>query len=126
LKTAAINSITYGNDNTSSSSSDISRLGYIFIRKLIDSVRFEVFIAVTMKIIVFWDVALCISYVNRRFGENYRLHLQSSSETSVNVRSIQRHIPEDGNLLIIFYLYYTSGIHTAVDNSNIFHRNFAL
>jgi hypothetical protein len=25
---------------------------------------------------VFWDVALCRSYVNRRFGGKYRLHLQ--------------------------------------------------
>jgi hypothetical protein len=40
------------------------------------SVRFEVFTAVTMKNVVFWDVALCSSCVNRRFGERYRLHLQ--------------------------------------------------
>jgi hypothetical protein len=29
-----------------------------------------------MKNVVFWDVALCRSCVNRRFGETYRLHLQ--------------------------------------------------
>jgi hypothetical protein len=39
-------------------------------------VRFEVFTAVTMKNAVFWDVALCRSGVNRRFGGMYRLHLQ--------------------------------------------------
>jgi hypothetical protein len=39
-------------------------------------VRFEVFTAVTMKNVVFWDVALCKSCVNRRFGGTYSLHLQ--------------------------------------------------
>jgi hypothetical protein len=32
--------------------------------------------AVTTKNVVFWDVALYISWVNRRFGGTYRLHLQ--------------------------------------------------
>jgi hypothetical protein len=45
-------------------------LNYTFI------VRFEVFRAVTMKNAVFWDVALCTSCVNRRFGGTYRLNLQ--------------------------------------------------
>jgi hypothetical protein len=39
-------------------------------------VRFEVFTAVTMKNAVFWDVAPCKYFVNRRFGGTYRLHLQ--------------------------------------------------
>jgi hypothetical protein len=39
-------------------------------------VRFEVLTAVTRKNAVFWDVAPCISCVNRRFGGTYRLHLQ--------------------------------------------------
>jgi hypothetical protein len=39
-------------------------------------IRFKVFTAVTMKNAVFWDVALCRSCVNRRFGGTYRLHLQ--------------------------------------------------
>jgi hypothetical protein len=29
---------------------------------------------------VFWDVALCINGVNRRFGGTYRLHLQGRRE----------------------------------------------
>jgi hypothetical protein len=29
-----------------------------------------------MKNVVFWDVAPCISYVNRRFGGTYRLRLK--------------------------------------------------
>jgi hypothetical protein len=39
-------------------------------------VRFEVFTEVTMKNAVFWDVAPCRCYFNRRFGGTYRLHLQ--------------------------------------------------
>jgi hypothetical protein len=39
-------------------------------------IRFEVFTAVTMKTVVFWDVVPCRSCVNQRFGETYRLHLQ--------------------------------------------------
>jgi hypothetical protein len=33
-------------------------------------VIFEVFTAVTMKNGVFWDIMLCGSYKNRRFGGN--------------------------------------------------------
>jgi hypothetical protein len=39
-------------------------------------VRFEVLTAVTMKNAVFWDVAPCRYFVNRRFGGTYRLHFQ--------------------------------------------------
>jgi hypothetical protein len=41
-----------------------------------DDVRFEVFTAVAMKNVVFWDMALCRSCVNRCFRGTYRLHLQ--------------------------------------------------
>jgi hypothetical protein len=60
-----------------------------------NKVRFEVLTGVTIKNVVFWDVTLCISCVNRRFGETYPFHVHDSSETSVNVRYTQRHIPED-------------------------------
>jgi hypothetical protein len=33
-------------------------------KKMTKTIKFEVFTAVTMKSVVFWDVALCISYVN--------------------------------------------------------------
>jgi hypothetical protein len=42
-------------------------------------VRFQAFTAVTMKHAVFWDVALCRSCVDRRFGGTYRLRLQTSA-----------------------------------------------
>jgi hypothetical protein len=40
------------------------------------SARFEVFTAVAMKDVVFWDVAPCGPCKNRRFGGEYRLHHQ--------------------------------------------------
>jgi hypothetical protein len=43
-----------------------------------------------LKNVVFWDVALCRSCVNRRFGGKYHLHLQGR-----NARSTQSHIPQD-------------------------------
>jgi hypothetical protein len=89
-------------------------------------VKFEVFMAVTVKNAVFWDVAPCRSCVNRLFGGTYRLHLQGmktdergtadvdgsslmdfstlkmeairSYETSVHRRPTRRHIPKDGIL----------------------------
>jgi hypothetical protein len=36
--------------------------------KPLNIVRFELFAAVTMKNVVFWDVMLCGSSKNRRFG----------------------------------------------------------
>jgi hypothetical protein len=38
-----------------------------------NSVRFDVFTAVTMKNVVFWDVTPCGSCKNRRFGGTWRL-----------------------------------------------------
>jgi hypothetical protein len=53
-----------------------------------------------LKNAVFWDVAPCRSYVNRRFGGTYRLHLQGSSETSVYTRSTGRNIPVDALFIV--------------------------
>jgi hypothetical protein len=40
-------------------------------------IRFDVFIAVTMKDAVFWDMTmLCSSFKNRSLGGTYCLHLQ--------------------------------------------------
>jgi hypothetical protein len=48
-----------------------------FFENKIPFVRFDVFTAMTMKKAAFWDVAPCISCVNRRFGGTYRLQLDS-------------------------------------------------
>jgi hypothetical protein len=71
-------------------------------------VRFEFFTAVTMKNVVFWDVALCRPWVNRRFGGAYGFHLQgrkiradfSTLKMEANPGSTQRHIPEDDTLRV--------------------------
>jgi hypothetical protein len=84
-------------------------------------VRFEVSTAVTMMIIIFWEMTPCVSYKNRRFGGSYSgcpsaSRLQSevvrscigtdssptmeairSSETSVLIRATRCHFPEDDN-----------------------------
>jgi hypothetical protein len=45
----------------------------LLIRRNHLDVRFQVFMAVTMKNGVFWDLTPCGSYKNRRFGVTYRL-----------------------------------------------------
>jgi hypothetical protein len=45
-------------------------------------VRFEVFTAVTIKEVVFWDEALCRCWVNRRFGRAYSLHFQGGKNSN--------------------------------------------
>jgi hypothetical protein len=46
--------------------------------KVLNGVRFEVSTAVTMMIIIFWEMTPCGSYKDRRFGGSYRLHLQGA------------------------------------------------
>jgi hypothetical protein len=93
-------------------------------------VRFEIFTAVTMKNGVFWDVTLCGSCKNRRFGRTYRLHNRGdknrwtrknvsltsnrrkllryiSSETSFLSRATRRNIPRDGILNSILTALYS-------------------
>jgi hypothetical protein len=50
-----------------------------YIHYILCVVRFEVFTAVTMKNVVFWDVApLCRSWVNRRFGGTSQQVMEAS------------------------------------------------
>jgi hypothetical protein len=51
-----------------------------------DVVRFEVSTAVTMMIIIFWEMTTCGSY---------KLEAIRSSETSVLIRATRCHLPED-------------------------------
>jgi hypothetical protein len=52
-----------------------------------------------MKNVVFWDVMLCRSCFNRRFGETYRLHLQGRKirERVTNVSKWLQPEPPGGN-----------------------------
>jgi hypothetical protein len=60
-------------------------------------------IKITLKNVIFRDVALCRSCVNRRFGGTYRVHLQgrkirerrTSAGRWLQTKPTQRHIPED-------------------------------
>jgi hypothetical protein len=54
---------------------------YIIGINILYHVRFQVFTAVTTKNAVFWDVARCRHYVNRRFGGTY-LHGATSQKTA--------------------------------------------
>jgi hypothetical protein len=49
-------------------------LGNFWVMKYYE--RLKAFTAVTMKNVVFWDMALCRCCVNWRFGGTYRFHLQ--------------------------------------------------
>jgi hypothetical protein len=44
------------------------------VKGITSYVRFEVFMAVTMKNVGFWDVTPCGCCKNRRFGGTYRHH----------------------------------------------------
>jgi hypothetical protein len=95
-------------------------------------VRFEAFTAVTMKNVVFWDVALCSSLCESTFLRNVtprslqppahagspladfstlKMEAIRSSETKVDARSTQRHIPENdilhSNILRNLYMLST-------------------
>jgi hypothetical protein len=60
-------------------------------------VRFEVSTAVTMMIIIFWEMTLCGSYKNRRFGGSYHLHLQGERDEQVQGETVSSCI--DGKFL---------------------------
>jgi hypothetical protein len=72
--------------------------------KLGKYVRFEIFIAVTMKNAVFWDVVPCKSSVNRRFGGTYRLHLKGRKirEQGTNVSRWLQTEPPVENIALLF------------------------
>jgi hypothetical protein len=57
------------------------------LNTVVNCVGFEVLIAVIIHIAVLWEKAPCSTYVNRRFGGTYHLHLQgrksAKQETSV-------------------------------------------
>jgi hypothetical protein len=44
---------------------------------------FEVVTATVMNVAIFWDIAPCTSYMDRRFGGRHHTYLQGRQETSV-------------------------------------------
>jgi hypothetical protein len=51
--------------------------------KFMNYVGFEVFTAVVMKSIIFWDMTSCSLLIcNRRFGGKYRLRLQGGKQNA--------------------------------------------
>jgi hypothetical protein len=57
------------------------------------SVGFEVFTAVVMKSIIFWDMTPCsLLSFNRRFGGTYRLHLQGR-RIKFSKKPASKHVP---------------------------------
>jgi hypothetical protein len=49
-----------------------------------NSVFWNIFIVVTLKTVVYWDITPCGSSKNRLFGRIYRLHLQSDNTLSLS------------------------------------------
>jgi hypothetical protein len=56
-----------------------------------------------MKNVIFWDVALYRSCVNRRFGGPYRLHLQGRK---IPERGISVNLQSAGRFLCTYSIFY--------------------
>jgi hypothetical protein len=78
------------------------------------NVRFEVFTAMTMKNAVFWDVASCRYFLNRRFGGTYRLHLQGIRNPG-SCRLILQ-LPAHAGSSLVDFLYPKDGGDTFLRN----------
>jgi hypothetical protein len=52
---------------------------------------FEILTAVVMNVAMFCDIAPCCSYVNRRFGGIYHLHLQGRKSTKKETIMVPSH-----------------------------------
>jgi hypothetical protein len=60
-----------------------------------------------MTVAIFWDIASCSQYMNRRFGGLYRLHLQGkklAEQETFAQQTMWIYIPEDGNVHVRFCL----------------------
>jgi hypothetical protein len=72
---------------------------------------------------VFWDVASCSYFVNRRFGGTYRLHLQGRRlQLSVHAGSslVDCFNPEDGGDTFLPKRQLTKYLHGATSQKTVF------
>jgi hypothetical protein len=81
-----------------------THINYRGVQHLSLHVRFEVFTAVTMKNVVFWDVAPCISCVNRRLeGGDTFLRNVCSHRIYTAPRPRRRH---SSSLIPVYTVYF--------------------
>jgi hypothetical protein len=101
-----------------------------FNKPHISHVRFEVFMAVTMKNAIFWDVVLCRSCVNRRFAGLYRLHLQGGCSHLLTLVSLTRiFLPWRWRRYVPPKRQFTQDLHSATSQKTaflIFHNHQSL
>jgi hypothetical protein len=62
---------------------------------------------------VFWDVALCRSWVNRRFGGTYRLHLQGRKIREQRT-GVSRWLQIESRILHLFILLLLENVYLLV------------
>jgi hypothetical protein len=99
----------------------LSEWNYVWLEiltALLGEVRFEVFMAVTMKNAVLWDLTPCDSIIRvnkisepgmSAVASNCR-KLQTDSETSFPIKATRRYIPEDGILFRCYFEKKKTGI----------------
>jgi hypothetical protein len=88
------------------------------------SVRFEVFMAVTMKNVIFWDVTLCGSCKNQSFEKKYRLHSQGDQTLRARYSPAKlwflqepRNITSQNTTFFTYAVIHRSKLFTSYDRS---------
>jgi hypothetical protein len=79
-----------------------------------------------MKNADFWDVALCRSYVKRRFGGTYRLHVQSAATCSRWFLDRGFFYPEDEGDYVPPKRRFTQDLHSATSQKSAFCRKITV
>jgi hypothetical protein len=74
---------------------------------------------INMKNVVFWNMALCRSWVNRRFGGTYRLHLQGSHLLTLVLHSLIL-LPWRWRLYVPPKLRVSQDLHSATSQKTTF------
>jgi hypothetical protein len=69
-----------------------------------DYVGYEVLAAAITKAAIFWDIAPCSQYMNKRFGRTYHLHLQGRKSAEEGTSEL-----EDGHVTAILHSIWHPG-----------------